>query len=279
MKVSGKIAVLMPVYTGDKPSQVVEAISSILAQTYSNFILFVGCDGPLAADVANAVAKFNDERLRVVRFPENRGLAHTLNSLIDLALQDQDVDFIARMDADDISMEERFEQQVQFLGSNPGISVLGAGCYEITGSGNIVFEKRLPERHSTLARRFIKQCPLVHPTVMFRRQVFEAGARYPTEYVRSEDLAFWLTLMGEGYQFANMQRPLLLFRIGDDFLKRRADRKKGWAEFRVRIKAIKQLGLPVIVNLFYAMAQLGVKASPAILIGFAYRIARSQKSG
>lgn len=181
------------------------------------------------------------------------------------------------MDADDVSFQDRFEKQVQYFNQKPHISVLGAGCHEITESGDVVFEKRLPEVHTDLRRRFVKQCPLIHPTVMFRRRVFEGGIRYPVDVFRTEDLALWLELMGAGYEFANIQKPLLLFRVGQGFLKRRADRRKGWAEFKIRVNAIKRLGLPSAINILYATAQLGVKVSPPVLIGVAYRIVRGPK--
>lgn len=275
---SGKIAVLMSVYSGDKPDQVEMALRSILEQTYQNFILFVGCDGPLSNELSETVRGFHDDRLEVIRYPENRGLARTLNSLIELALADRKVEFLARMDADDVSLEQRFEQQIQYFESHPAVSVLGTGCLEIIGDGVVVFDKRLPQCHSTLFRQFVKQCPVVHPTVMFRRNVFDAGIRYPVEFFRTEDLALWMRLMREGYEFANIQQPLLLFRIGDNFVKRRADRKKGWAEFKIRLEAMKQLDLPILPNAFYALAHLGVKISPAFLVGLAYRLARSGKA-
>lgn len=73
MSESKRIAVVMSVYAGDKSGQVVEAVSSILAQTHTDFVLYLGCDGPLSDELKQSVSSFNDSRLNVVQFPVNRG--------------------------------------------------------------------------------------------------------------------------------------------------------------------------------------------------------------
>ena len=110
-----KIGVLLPVYKNDDEHFLHQSIESIVMQSYRDFVVFVGVDGPVNDSVRDYLQLLeNQHTIKVFWFKENRGLACVLNDLIAEAKK-AGCTYYARMDADDISQSERFEKQVAFL--------------------------------------------------------------------------------------------------------------------------------------------------------------------
>ena len=126
-----KIATILPVYKNDKASYLKLSFDSILYQTYSNIHLYIGVDGPVGKDLAVCLNEYGQkDNVTICWFPENRGLAIVLNDLLDICFKDG-YEYIARMDADDISMQNRFEKQMTYLHAHPEIDVVGGAIEEI----------------------------------------------------------------------------------------------------------------------------------------------------
>ncbi len=135
MVMNNKIAVILPVYKNDKPKYLSLAVESILYQTYRDFHLYIGVDGPIGDDLNNSLEVLDRQnRVCIVRFPENRGLACVLNDLLDICFN-EGYQYIVRMDADDISKTDRFEKQMKYLGAHPDIDVVGGAITEIDEEG------------------------------------------------------------------------------------------------------------------------------------------------
>ena len=110
-----KVSAILPVYKNDKSEYVKLSIDSILMQTYSNIELNIGVDGPIGDTLKNTLVSYEeDDRIRLHWFNENRGLAIVLNDLLEDSFK-KGFKYIARMDADDISMPDRLEKQIAFL--------------------------------------------------------------------------------------------------------------------------------------------------------------------
>lgn len=94
-------------------------------QTYKDFHIYIGVDGPVGDDI-KLYFKLIDEqnKVSIVWFRENRGLACVLNDLLDICFK-EGYEYIARMDADDISVYSRFEKQIKYLEAHPEIDVVG----------------------------------------------------------------------------------------------------------------------------------------------------------
>lgn len=106
-----KIAVIMSLYKSDVLDYVKFAVESILNQTYSNFDFYIQYDGYVKEDVDAYLSGIKDERVHLFRREQNKGLAHSLNDLLSIVMP-MGYEYIARMDADDISMPERFDKQI-----------------------------------------------------------------------------------------------------------------------------------------------------------------------
>jgi len=115
-----KVTVLMPVHNGQQHLR--EAIESILKQSFTDFEFLIIDDG--STDGSTAIVKtYNEPRIRLIANTENQGTVHVLNQ----GIQEAKGEYIARMDADDISLPQRLEKQVRFMDSRPDIGISGAG--------------------------------------------------------------------------------------------------------------------------------------------------------
>ena len=202
-----QVSVLMPVRNGWP--YLPAAVDSILNQTYRHFELIIIDDG--STDEGRewlAARALQDDRLRLVANP-GQGLVEALNYGIALAR----APYIARMDADDIALPERFERQVAFLEANPSIAILGTQTSFIDENGNpIDSASTYPTEPAQLSRNLEeKGCVLVHPSVMGRREAIlgVGGYRHRTEY--AEDYDLWLR-MDESFALANLPQTLLCYR-------------------------------------------------------------------
>lgn len=267
---SKSVAVIMCVYFKDDQHLLDLSVESVVNQTYRDISLYIYLDGPLTNELNSVLNKYRFKKNIFIFASEiNNGLAYGLNFLIEKALL-SNCSYIARMDADDFCLSNRIEAQVSFLESNHHVSVLGTAITEYDGIKN-TFNKVLPLNHNDLIRNFIKQCPFNHPTVIFRRSVFEDGMRYPTDKLLSEDIYFWTELAANGYIFANLQSPLLKFYITEDTIKRRRGIKKAYAELGVRFHIMSKLNLFSGMNLLYSIAHFLIRVGPYSLHKLAYK--------
>jgi glycosyltransferase involved in cell wall biosynthesis len=264
------IAVVMSVYRSDRLDWLKEAVESLLVQTCGDFFIFLMADGPVSPEVEAYLAGSDPTRLRYLRRPENRGLAHTLNELIDLILPDPRFRYLARMDADDICYPERFALQVAYLEAHPEVDVLGGWCEEVDEGGRHVFLKKMKEDHETLKRRIVLRNPFNHPTVMVRRRVFEAGYRYPTNAFLAEDYALWIELAARGYTFANIPKPMLKFRISGNFFEKRRGIRRAIADVNIKSYAIICMDAYTVANIAHLLSNFVMRVLPASLLKVLY---------
>ena len=179
-----KIAVILPVYKKDKVEYLSKSVESILYQTYKNIHLYIGVDGPVGDDLRENLQLLEKQNtVSVVWFEENRGLACVLNDLLDICFKDG-YEYIARMDADDISETSRFEKQMAFLEKHPEIDVVGGAIKEIDEKGNYRNKTIIyPEGPEECRAFFSKRNPHAHPAVLFRKIFFDKlnGKKYRPE--------------------------------------------------------------------------------------------------
>ena len=166
-----QVSVILPVRNGWP--YLPAAVDSILNQTYRHFELIVIDDGSTDEGLEWLAARaLQDDRLRLVA-NSGQGLVDALNHGMSLAR----APYIARMDADDISMPERFERQVAFLDANPSIAIQGTqAAFMDENSNPIDSASTYPTEPTELSRNLmVKGCALVHPSVMGRREAFLGG--------------------------------------------------------------------------------------------------------
>lgn len=267
------IAVIMSVYQNDKLEFVRESVQSILNQTYPQFHFYIIFDGPVSSDIESYISSLPDERIRTSRLEKNSGLAVALNFLLEKVLKKSDYIFIARMDADDISMPERFEKQRKFLIDNHSVSVVGSWYEEIDEDGKNISYRELPVTHEEIRLFFMKRSPFAHPSVMFNRNFFAKAGYYSSDNYRMEDYVLWGNAINSGLILANIQEYLLKFRIDKNFYKRRSGIKFGYNFIVTKFQINSLLKEPIKAYIFSAITGL-VRMMPAYCLKYLYKSMR-----
>ncbi|TBL64671.1 glycosyltransferase [Hafnia alvei] len=264
-----ELAVISSLYYKEEPTHLEQFLQSLASQTYNDFVLYICFDGVLGYELTNVISKY-EGRLIIIKNEVNLGLAASLNKLIENVLFDSSIKYVARMDTDDICFPERFERQINFFENNPNIDVVGSWCLEFDESGN-QFEKKMPLNDAELKRDIFKRSPFIHPSVMFRRDLFMKGMRYPTHTELSEDLYFWMALASKKYVFANINEPLLYFRVSKDLYDRRRGLKKAWSELKVRVHGMHRLKQFNCRNILFSFFYFILRIMPSKVIKIAYK--------
>ncbi|NUZ08182.1 glycosyltransferase [Piscinibacter koreensis] len=272
------VAIIMSVHREADVGHFEEAMASLRAQTYRELHLFIFADGPLllgheaVLEKHLALTSGND---RLLRSERSGGLPVALNRLIDAALGNSGIAYLARMDADDICMPERIERQVAFMQQHRDIAVCGTWCIEFTEPGVAAFHKKLPTDPEAIPAFMLTRVPVAHPTVMFRRDVLEEGHRYDPTLPRMQDYELWSRLVVAGHRFSNVPEYLLWYRMAPGFYSRRTGIARAWVEIAMRLRYARKaqrMGLGLMLRL---AAFFLVRVSPESVKRLAYRHLRN----
>ncbi len=235
MSASPAVTVLMPVYNA--AAYLPGAIDSILAQTFGDFEFLAIDDGSTDASpqILAAYAE-RDPRIRLVRNAANMGLARSLNRGLGLARGN----YIARMDADDISMPDRLAQQLAFMESHPPVGVCGAWVQKIGQRGGV---ERYPTDNVNIRCHLLFKDVLAHPTVMMRRTLFTRhGLAYDRVYEPADDYDLWVRAT-QHTDLANIPRVLLHYRMHEQQVGQRQRDIQDRAAKQIRLRQVRRLGL------------------------------------
>jgi glycosyltransferase involved in cell wall biosynthesis len=198
-----KITVLMPVYNAEKYLR--EAIESILKQTFTDFEFLIVDDG--STDNSLTIARtYQDQRIKILQNEKNLGLIATLNK----GLQIAQGEYIARMDADDISLPRRLELQSRFMDAHPNVGVCGTWTKTF---GESEYVNKYSSDSDTIKATFLFRTDLAHPTAMLRAALFQKNNWYYDEaYSHAEDYELW-TRISPHTDFANIPKVSLFYRV------------------------------------------------------------------
>ena len=183
------------------------AVRSILTQTMSDLELVIVLDGQNPAAEA-ILADIDDDRIRVVPVRSSRGLAAALNT----GLAACRADLVARIDADDVALPERFERQLGELARRPQLGVLGTWAHLIDADGWYLGPRNAPTGTQNVARMLLWRNALIHPSVMVRREIVLRVGGYHEGLRRLEDYELWLRCVPV-CEVDNLAEPLLLYRL------------------------------------------------------------------
>lgn len=256
------VTVVMGVYNQHNKIELEQAVQSILSQTLADWELIIcddGSEGEAARNLKNYEKR--DPRIRVIRHPENKGLAATLNTCIALAKGK----YIARMDADDVSKPERLQKQYQFLENHIQYAFTGCNADLIDENG-IWGVRIMPEEPGK--KDFLPFSPFIHPSVMVRKNVYLMSGGYyvSKETWRCEDYELFMRLYAQGYLGYNMQERLFCYREDRANYERRKFRYR-LDEAVIRRRNFKHLGINGPVGWIYTIRPLaaGLIPVPALM--------------
>lgn len=230
-----RVSVILPAFNAE--AYIKEAIESILGQTFRDFELIVIND--CSADGTEAVIlSFGDDRLVYVKNEENLGVAATLNRGLALARGE----YIARMDADDISLPRRLELQAACLDAHPDIAVLGTNVE--------TFDENGPQRtgwSATDPRQMnvdlFFSCGIAHPSVMMRKSVIEELGGYDREFEGLEDYELWCRV-SKGHGVTTLPEVLFRYRVHSGQVTKNPSPKYLQRLQTLKKRQLSELGLP-----------------------------------
>lgn len=197
-----KISVIMSVCNGEQHLR--ESIESVLNQSFTNFEFIIVNDGSTDASL-EIIKSYADKKIRIINNEENIGLTKSLNK----AIKQAQGEYIARQDADDISLPNRLELQFEFLENHPEVALLGTGVYVINENGATI-EKRI--MHPNPKKSLLKGNRFIHGSVMFRKSVIDERGAYNETLRYSQDYELWLR-MSKKYDVRNLTAPLYKLRM------------------------------------------------------------------
>ena len=188
------------------------AVESVTHQTFDDFEFLIINESP-CTEVQKYLKSISDKDLRIkILIPKGcRNLPGALN----FGLKQATGQFIARMDADDVAVPERFEKQVNFLRANSEISIVGSNVELIDYYGNFIKVRSYPSSQRQIKRSMNFLNPVAHPAAMIRTSALLEIGGYDESFDAAEDYELWFRLMRSGYKFANLQESLLFYRIGN----------------------------------------------------------------
>ena len=193
----------MPVYNGEVYLK--EAIDSILTQTFTDYEFIIVNDGSTDS-TESIILAYQDDRIRYIK-QANAGIGSSLRAGCAKATGK----YIARMDADDISLPDRLLKQVEFFTKNEGYILVGSAVNFIN-ENNVITGRSIPYLSDFSIKYNLKfGCTIAHPTVMFIREAYNKSHGYNKDIVLLEDYVLWLDMATIG-KFYNFPFPLLLYR-------------------------------------------------------------------
>ncbi|TMO40770.1 glycosyl transferase family 2 [Pseudoalteromonas sp. S4389] len=205
-----KFSVLMSVYSGEIPSFLESCLNSLLLQTLPPAEVVLVEDGKIPEELDIVIEKYRAIlNIISVRLPANKGLGCALNE----GLKSCIYDFVARMDTDDIALPTRFEKQISYLVKNKGVDILGTRAVYIDKDNNVYGnEKILPIKHLDI-KESLWACPIIHPSVVFRKSLIEKVGSYSLTLKRRQDYELWFRCAAAGAVFHNLEESLLQYRV------------------------------------------------------------------
>jgi len=221
---------LMTVYKKDNPTYLKKSILSMLNQSILTNEFVIVKDGPISAELQKVIDSIDKDFpgiIKQVDFKENIGLGLALNEGLKVCTND----IVARMDADDISLNTRCEQQLKEFEKNSEIDIVGCSVDEFVGDeNNIIYTRSVPETHEEIYKYAKQRDPFNHPTVMYRKGKILALGGYK-DLRKNQDTDLWIRMLMNGCKAMNINQSLVLFRFEEDTYKRR----KNWLSTKLLI--------------------------------------------
>lgn len=183
------------------------AVESILGQSFTDFEFLIVDDASVDSS-RRIVRSYTDPRVRLLHNEVNLGIVPSANR----GLAEARGEFIARMDADDISRPDRLAWQVAYLDAHPQVAVCGSAAEVIDAAGKVVGLDRPPTSPAGIRRALFRRNPIINTSVLMRREALRTVGLYDARFLHNEDYDLWLRL-GSRFDLANLPDLLVQRRI------------------------------------------------------------------
>lgn len=187
MQQTPKVSVLMTVYNNERFLK--EAMGSICSQTWNDFEFIIVNDASTDAS-RNVLGTYPDTRIRIIDNEKRLGLTASLNR----GMIHCKGEYIARMDADDISLPHRLERQVAYLDNHPDVGVVGTFIKSMNAAGTITGEWKSASEDVQLRWHLLFRNIIAHPSALIRKSLLTQVNGYDESFTYAQDYALWTTL-------------------------------------------------------------------------------------
>lgn len=245
-----KFSALLCLYHANDPIEVRQAIdSAFLTQTLPPAELVIVFDGPVPSTVAAVIDEFaKTTPTQIIKFEKNQGHGPARAA----GLESCTYNWVAIIDADDISLPNRFEILLPEIQDQPDLAVIGAGLTEFTeknGQRELGATRIYPSSFQDICQYLKSRSPIAQPTCMLNRKAILAVGNYQS-WFNNEDYHLWIRLVSEGYKMKNIAKPVLLFRTSENVYQRRGGLKYWWNEVRLQIFSLSKgtTSLPKLIS-------------------------------
>lgn len=250
-----------------------EALDSLYAQTFQDFEIILCEDG--STDNTYEVALENQKRhpnIVLLRNPRNLGLNQTLNNCLAVAKGE----YIARMDGDDISLQTRFEKEVQFLDEHSEYAIVSTPMIYFDENGEFG-QGEVREGEATL-KDFVSGTPFCHAPCMVRKEAYDAVGGYTVDkrLIRHEDYNLWTKMYAAGFKGYNLAEHLYSMRDDRKAVKRRTFRGRVNGIY-ARWIAYKMIHIPLSGFLKFAVVSLCKGLMPTFIYEYLHKRKISKK--
>lgn len=203
------VSILIPAYNAEK--YIKEALDSALAQTYANTEIVVVDDGSTDR-TAEIVQSYNDPRIRRIK-QENRGIVRVRNRL----LQEARGEYLAYLDADDIYLPKKIEEEVRYLETHPEDAAVYCDIrYFYDGAPDVLYRHRYTFWSGDIFEKLLDHMFITNTAIMMRRSAVDKAGLYDESLGVAEDWAYFLKMARAGMRFGFIERPLVRFRLRSD---------------------------------------------------------------
>lgn len=234
-----RVSVIMGAY--NCATTIGKSIESIQAQSFRDWE-FIICDDCSTDTTCNVVQNYidNDARIKLIHNDQNSRLAYSLNHCLSVASGE----FIARMDADDISFPDRLEKQVSFLDTHPEYAVVGGGVvlFDETGVRNQLLNTEIPT-----VQCLKSEIPFFHPTILMRKIVYDELGGYLVlkRTRRGQDMDLWFRFFAKGYRGYNLQEPVIKYHDSLNDYNKKSSFSYAWGTTKTKLIGFRMNRFPL----------------------------------
>ena len=175
------------------------------------------------------------------------------------------------MDSDDVSLPNRFADQLRYMERHPEVVVLGGAVQEIDENDKPGEIRIYPADLKQIRKYIVKANPINHPTAFLRASIFKEGFGYDEEYQKNQDLKLWYDILAAGRVINNIPETVLKFRRTSETYRKRSTKITLRNEYDIYSKGIRRLYGPCNWRQIYPMVRVLVKSTSPKITEFIYR--------
>ena len=270
-----KFSILMVISETDNVDYLYDALNSVTIDQKLKADEFILIKNGKLDNSQNTLIKnwmaCNDLNIKVIDLPKMQTLSNSLNT----GLKNCSYDLIARMDPDDISLPERFFEQIKAFEKDKELSVCGTLGKEFSDDKDSFFKKKLPLQPIEIKKFSRWRNPLIHPSVMFKKEDVLSVGGYP-QTNKAQDYLLWTRMIANNYKVKNLENILIKVRTDDDLIERR-----GFNYFLSEVEVLRYMykdgSLPIIYLFINIFLRFFVRIAPKQIKTFFYKLRPSVK--